>query len=399
MKKINLFLLIAVLLTASIQCSKRENPVDPEIPQGLLWNLTFDSQSISGDMMLDVPGRDVVVYTPPGYDVDDSTVTYPVLYLLHGYGGTQNYFTALFSLQDLMDEMVYNGEIDPMIVVTPNASNALGGSFYTNSYAYLGGFPDTTQSYAGLMQDYITNEVVPLVDSIFHTDPIRESRGIAGHSMGGYGALKLAMLRNDLFGSAASMSGPIAFWGGYPVDTTYLGMLELLPYVFAENSFTPGDTAAFYSIAPGVGKRLTNMMFAMASAFSPHHPSEPDSTYAHLFATEGTGFVGKVDLPFGVDGEVAMPIWGLWMAQDVTALYNAGYGAVFANTDLYVDCGQEDDLGLYGMALVFQSLAAENIDQFEIYSGFDSFYPPDHTTFVGERLKGVLKFHNSSFNQ
>jgi len=400
MKKLNALMLIAVVLTASIQCSKRDNPVDVEIPQGSLWNLTFHSQSIDGDMMLDPPQRGVIVYTPPNYDVDSSTVTYPVVYLLHGFGGTENYFTALFSLQDLMDEMIYNGEIDPMIVVTPNATNALGGSFYTNSFAYvdtLAPAPDSSQSFAGLMEDFITDEVVAMTDSLFNTDATREKRGISGHSMGGYGALKLAMLRNDLFGSAASMSGPIAFWGGYPVDTTYLGLLDLIPYVFAENSFTPGDTAAFYSIAPGVGKRLTNMMFSMASAFSPHHPNDSDTTYAHLFST--IGFVGRVDLPFGADGQVAMPIWNRWMTHDVTALYGGGYGGVFANTDLYVDCGQEDDLGLYGMAQVFQSVAMDNIDQFEIYSGFDDFYPPDHITLVAERLKGALKFHNASFDQ
>lgn len=401
MKKITILLLIVVVLTATIQCSKRENPVDPDYPQGLLWNLSFDSQSISGDIMLDPSGRDVLVYTPPGYDLEGTT-TYPVLYLLHGYGGDEIYFKAIFGLKEIMDEMIFNGEIDPMIVVTPDAGNALGGSFYTNSYAWLGGVPDTTQSYAGLMQDLVTNEVVNLIDSLFHTDTDRQKRGIAGHSMGGYGAIKLAMLRADLFGSAASMSGPLAFWGDYnpddPGSATFLGLLELLPFVFAENAFTPGDTAAFYSIAPGPGKSLTNMMFAMGSAFSPHHSSDPDTFYAHLFVSEGTGFVGKIDLPFGADGEVALPIWNLWMANDVTALYSGGYGPAFDNTDLYIDCGAEDDLGLYGHALVFEAVVTQDID-FEIYGGFEDIFHPDHSTYIGERLRGVLKFHSDSFNQ
>lgn len=402
MKKITILLLIVVVLTATIQCSKRENPVDPDYPQGFIWKLSFESQSISGDIMLDPPGRDVSVYTPPGYDVDGAA-TYPVLYLLHGYGGDEIYFKAIFGLKAIMDEMIFNGEIDPMIVVTPDAGNALGGSFYTNSYAWLGGVPDTTQSYAGLMQDFVTNEIVNLIDSLFYTDTDRQSRGIAGHSMGGYGAIKLAMLRADLYGSAASMSGPLAFWGDYnpadPGSATFLGLLELLPFVFAENAFTPGDTAAFYSIAPGPGKSLTNMMFAMGSAFSPFHASDSDTSYAHLFVSEGTGFVGKINLPFGADGEVALPVWNLWMANDVTALYSGGYGPALDNTDIYIDCGEEDDLGLYGHALVFQAVAGDNIDQFEIYGGFEDIFHPDHSTYVGERLRGVLRFHSASFGQ
>lgn len=399
MKKIAILLLSSALTLALVQCSKRKNPVDAQVPHGLTYQLAFSSQSIQGDIMQDPPARDVFVYTPPGYDENDSSTTYPVLYLLHGYGGTQNYFQALFSLQQLMDEMIYDGEIEPMIVVTPNATNALGGSFYTNSYIPN----DSSQSFGGLMQDFITEEVVPIVDSVFRTADDRAHRAIGGHSMGGYGAVKLAMLRNDLFSSASSMSGPLAFWGDYnpgdPGSATFLGILELLPYVFAENQFTPGDTAAFYAIAPDPSKRLTNMMFAMAIAFSPHDPNNPDTTYAHLFSTPGTGFVGRVDLPFGADGQVALPIWSLWMAHDVTALYSAGFSGVFDSTALYVDAGEDDDIGMQGQAQVFIAVAGASIDEYHIYSGFDNIYHADHTTYIGERLRYVIKFHSDSFGQ
>jgi len=398
MKKLAILFLIAVTATTLNQCSQRENPVDPEIPQGNFWDLTFASQAVSDDIMQDPPGREVLVYTPPGYDQSDSTTTYPVLYLLHGFGGDQNYFRALFGLQAVMDEMIYSGEIEPMIVVTPDASNALGGSFYTNSYAPS----DSSQSYAGRMQDFVTDEVVALIDSIFHTTADRDHRGIAGHSMGGYGAIKLAMLRSDLFSSAASMSGPLAFWGDYnpadPGSATFLGLLEFLPTVFAENGFTPDDTAAYYAIAQGQGKSLTNMMFAMASAFSPHLLSDPDTAYSHFF-TGSTGFVGKIDLPFGADGEVADSIWNLWMAHDVTTLFVMGYGPALANTPVYIDCGAADDLGLYGQAQVFFAVAGDIVTQFEIYPGFEDLYSPDHSTYVSERLKEVIKFHDDSFNQ
>ncbi len=440
MKKLTILLLIAALLPALIQCSKRDNPVDPGAPpHGLYWSLAFDSDAISGDIMLSNPGRDVLVYTPPGYpryasiapgdttvygDPDDpdsldivlpdtTFIDYPVLYLLHGYGGDHTLFKGVFGLSTTVDELVNSGQIEPMIVVTPDASNKLGGSFYTNSY-----IPDSSQSFAGLFRDYITNEVVAFIDSSFHTITERQSRGIAGHSMGGYGAVKIGMLRNDLFGSVASMSGPLAFMGAYPDQSNpyALGLLTLMPAMFAENGFTPvdtvvygdpdnpdstvitpPDTAGFYSIAPGSGKDLTNMMFAMGAAFTPHDPADPDTTYAHAFIVPG--FAGHVDLPFDVNGVLANSVWALWMAHDVTTLFSAGYGVVFDNTDLYIDCGEQDDLLLQYQALAFADAAGAAINQFEIYSGFEDIFNPDHSTFVAERLKEVIKFHDDSFNQ
>ncbi len=420
MKRLTILLLIAALVPALIQCSKRDNPLDPtDVPHGLYWSLAFDSEAISGDIMLSNPGRDVLVYTPPGFpryesitpgdttisgdDPPDTTIVlpdttfidYPVLYLLHGYGGDHTYFRGLFGLGETVDKLVNTGQIEPMIIVTPDASNKLGGSFYTNSYS-----SDSSQSFAGLFQDYITDEVVSLIDSVFHTITDRQQRGIAGHSMGGYGAVKIGMLRNDLFGSVSSMSGHLAFMGAYPDESNpfALGLLTLMPAMLAENGFIPGDLSSFYSVAPGAGKDLTNMMFAMGAAFTPPDPADPDdTTYAHAFTVPG--FAGHVDLPFDVNGQLVDSLWAFWMAHDVTTLFAAGYGAVYDNTDLYIDCGEEDDLLLQYQAQAFADLAGAAIDHFEIYSGFEDIFHPDHSTFVAERLKEVIKFHDQSFNE
>lgn len=421
MRKLTILLLIVVLVPALIQCSKRDNPLEPtDTPHGLYWSLAFDSEAISGDVMFTNPGRDVLVYTPPGYPryesitpgdttvygdpndpdsvvivlPDTTFIDYPVLYLLHGYGGDHTLFRGVFGLAATVDELVNSGQVEPMIVVTPDASNRLGGSFYTNSYS-----SDSSQSFAGLFQDYITDEVVSVIDSVFHTIADRQSRGIAGYSMGGYGAVKIGMLRNDLFGSVSSMSGPLAFMGTYPDESNpfALGLLTLMQAMLAENGFIPGDLPSFYSIAPDAGKDLTNMFFAMGAAFTPHNPADPDTTYAHAFIVPG--FAGHVDLPFDVNGALVDSLWAFWMAHDVTALFAAGYGAVYDNTDLYIDCGEEDDLLLQYQALVFADSAGAAIDQFEIYSGFEDIFDPDHSTFVAERLKEVIKFHDQSFNE
>jgi S-formylglutathione hydrolase FrmB len=347
--------------------------------------------------MDDYPSRYVLVYTPPGYDPADTLVPgdptrpgkyYPVLYLLHGYGGDQTYFKGLFDVGSIADELIYEGKIEPMIIVTPNATNNLGGSFYTNSPDFGRG-----RSYAGRMEDFITAEVVQIIDSVYNTIPDRAHRGIAGHSMGGYGAVKIAMRRNELFGSASAMSAPLMF---EPRGLTDTSLLALMPGVWQENGFTPGDTTAFYRIAPGTGKRLTNMMFAMAVSFSPHDTANADTSYAHRFTAYG--FVGYADLPFDALGNTEQSVWAFWRGNDVATLYaDSGYSSVFANTPLYVDCGQVDQLLFQGQTSAFYRLASSDIDEFEIYPSLDDLYAADHTTLIAERLKKVLEFHSSAF--
>jgi S-formylglutathione hydrolase FrmB len=442
MKKYAILFGILTLAVIAVQCSKRSNPVDVSLPHGLYNVFHFESAAIEGDRMQDYWVRNVLVYTPPGYDAGDTLTPvptaidsivpgdtivygdttggqqpdsviiippdtffvygdtlpgtyYPVLYLLHGYGGDQAYFRGLYGLAETMDGLIDAGEIEPMIVVTPNATNNLGGGFYTNS-PDIGG-----QSYAGRMQDYITDEIVTIIDTLFNTMTDRQHRGIAGHSMGGYGAVKIAMLRNDLFGSASAMSAPLTFYGTYP-DTTsathFLGLTVLFPRMFEENGFVPGDTAAFYRIAPGPGKRLTNMMFGMGSAFSPHDPTNPDTSVTHRFSV--LGFSGQMDLPFRADGQIDSATWfGRWLANDVATIFVSGGANAFANTKLYFDCGDADDLGLQYHAAIFDGIATAMgvAHEYRPYSGFDDLYAADHTTYIGQRLKSVLKFHNAAF--
>jgi pimeloyl-ACP methyl ester carboxylesterase len=81
-----------------------------------------------------------------------------------------------------------------MILVVPNGANVLHGSFYVNS-------PVT-----GNWEDFITRDVVGYIDSNYRTIPKPEGRGIGGHSMGGFGALNLAMHHPDLFSASYSLS-------------------------------------------------------------------------------------------------------------------------------------------------------------------------------------------------
>jgi len=86
-----------------------------------------------------------------------------------------------------MDDLISKGAAKEMIVVVPNGSNRYLGSFYTNS------------SVSGNWEDYIYRDVVSFIDDTYRTITKPASRGIAGHSMGGYGALMLAMRQRGIF--------------------------------------------------------------------------------------------------------------------------------------------------------------------------------------------------------
>lgn len=141
------------------------------------------------------PNRKVSVYLPPGYD--QGKQRYPVVYYLHGFMGTDSIYTVM---KNILDKAISTKKIRPFIFVQSNQYTQFEGSFYSNS------------SMIGNWSDFTAKELVDYVDKNFRTIANRESRGIGGHSMGGYGAIKVAMLYPDVFSSIYAMSpGLLAF--------------------------------------------------------------------------------------------------------------------------------------------------------------------------------------------
>jgi len=137
------------------------------------------------------------VYIPPSYHRSPNR-RYPVLYFLHGFDADDR---ALIRgrLQNLnirlsMDSLIRIGAAREMIIVMPSARNAFNGSFYTNS-------PVT-----GNWEQFIMRDLVNYVDRKYRTIKKREARGIAGHSMGGYGALRIAMRHPEVFSAVYALS-------------------------------------------------------------------------------------------------------------------------------------------------------------------------------------------------
>ena len=135
---------------------------------------------------------DVCVVLPAGYN-SSAPRRYPVLFYLHGLFENEHSWIDRGG-QEILEGLLSSGKVGEFIVVLPDA----GKSFYVNSY-------DGRDRY----EDFFIQELVPWVDRTYRTLATRETRGIEGDSMGGYGSLHLAMRHSDIFGSASAQSAAL----------------------------------------------------------------------------------------------------------------------------------------------------------------------------------------------
>ena len=136
--------------------------------------------------------RDVFVFLPPGY-AKDKRRRYPVVYALHGYSIGAEQWTREIHVPQTIEGAFALGTKE-MIVVVPDSKTLHNGSMYSSS-ATVGDF-----------ENFIARDVVAYVDAHYRTIPNRMSRGLVGHSMGGYGATRIGMKHSDVFGSLYIMS-------------------------------------------------------------------------------------------------------------------------------------------------------------------------------------------------
>jgi len=236
-----------VLLVAACACSSAPPPASTgtTAPSPPVTPVTPSKSTVSTEHFhSDALGvdKDVRIWLPAGYDAS-GTRRYPVLYYLHGLGRDENDWLDLGKLDQVADGMGLEA-----IVVMPDGDN----NFYFDSTL------DT--DYAGCMKDgagmfiptqsrkktcvktsryetYMIHDLIHWVDSTYRTIASREGRGIAGLSMGGFGALMLAMRHPDLFAVAASHSGvdALTYKGPYPYDKAKAGLYTEV----AAGSFNP----------------------------------------------------------------------------------------------------------------------------------------------------------------
>jgi S-formylglutathione hydrolase FrmB len=174
--------------------------------------------------------RGVSVYLPPNYDKTNDR--YPVIYFLHGFTADH---TLLESMTEILDYAITANKIRPFIMVVPDQKTTYDGSFYSNSELF------------GNWEDFTTFDLVSYMDKNYRTIPNKESRGITGHSMGGYGALKIAMHHPDIFSTVYAISpGALAIVREYgPNSNTFKELSTIKDYAALNKTYFGKVMVAF----------------------------------------------------------------------------------------------------------------------------------------------------------
>lgn len=166
---------------------------------GRIWNLEINTTLVR-PRALQHPTRQILVYTPAGYDSPEHARDhYPVLYLLHGSPGYPKDFILFGQWPELSEKASQQtGSIAPILVMPDGnySGEKHGDSEWANSADGRDRF-----------EDFIVKEVVPWTDQRFRTIPTPPGRIIGGVSEGGYGCVNLALHHPDIFGAVIALSG------------------------------------------------------------------------------------------------------------------------------------------------------------------------------------------------
>ncbi len=165
--------------------------------KGTVERIKIHGKGLEGNLEGDDPDRDVSIYLPPGYKTNPKK-HYPVVYFLHGYTDNDAQWYGLvkhwINMPAIIDSVFAAGAAKEMIFVTPNAYTKYQGSMYSSSVT------------TGDWEDYVSKEIVSYIDAHYRTIPAAASRGLAGHSMGGYGTLRIGQKHPEIFSAIYLLS-------------------------------------------------------------------------------------------------------------------------------------------------------------------------------------------------
>jgi S-formylglutathione hydrolase len=168
---------------------------------GRTERVAVHSKALEGNLIGDSATRDVSVYLPPTYERSPGR-RYPVVYLLHGFTDSDAKWFGLdgkhwINLPTVLDRAMggtAGSDVKELIVVMPNAYNTFQGSMYSSSAT------------VGDWERFVAEELVAFIDKRYRTLARRDSRGLAGHSMGGYGTFRIGMKYPHVFASIYALS-------------------------------------------------------------------------------------------------------------------------------------------------------------------------------------------------
>ncbi len=332
-------LVLGLGLAAQVQTE-----VPPAIPGAkpvTVERIKVHGTALEGNLEGDAVERDVFVFLPPSYATEKSH-RYPVIYALHGYSiGAEQWSHEIHVPQTI--EGAFAQGAKEMIVVLPDSKTLHNGSMYSSSVT------------TGDFEQFIAHDLVNYIDAHYRTIPVRTSRGLAGHSMGGYGTTRIGMKHADVFGSLYIMS-PCCL-------SPRLANPEIGKVL--EAAKTPEDSAKL--------QFFPRAQLATAAAWSPDPKNPP------LY----------LDLPTN-NGEPQPDVLAKWTANAPLAFLDQYVGNLRRYRAIAIDVGDQDGLR------VDTGKLHDALDKYGIVNTFEV-YPGTHTSRVADRFQNhVMPFFSQS---
>jgi S-formylglutathione hydrolase FrmB len=347
MKILVYYLTVTLLFIFSLTTTAQQK----QLNKGTVQRIKVHGKLLEGNLNGDSVDRYVSVYLPASYK-NNTSKRYPVIYFLHGYTDDDAKFYGFkkhwMVLPPVLDTAFTSDAAHEMIVVTPNAYTLFQGSMYSNSAA------------TGNWEDYIAKELVAYIDSHYRTIAKKDSRGLCGHSMGGYGAMRIGMKNPDVF-SAVYLLSPCCL-NSPPVPT------QTIPpaYLRADSIKTIEEV---HNAGFGV-----KALFASAAAWSPNPENPPF----------------YIDLPVK-NGELQPAVLKKWDANRPLNMLDQYIYNIKSLKAIGFDAGTKDA----GIAASIKTLDAA-LTKYRIKHSFE-IYEGDHINRVAERIgTKMIKFFSEN---
>ena len=350
---------------------------------GRVVTLEHESRVLRDNPLGDPSVRQLHLWLPAEYDSPRRRGRrFPVLFDLVGYTGSGSSHTNWMPFHENVPEraarLVSERRMPPCIIAFPDCFTALGGNQYVNSRAI------------GRYADYLTKELVPLVDREFRTLASRDHRGCFGKSSGGYGAIVHGMKYPETWGAVADHSGDAYFDFVYGCD--WPNTLNEL----AKHAHPPLRPGAFdvrrVARATGAGKDDGRVRRFLEHFWQSKKPSLAEVHCLMNLCMAATydpdpkapnGFRLPYDL---VTGQRLENRWKRWLEHDPVELVGPHRQALRSLHGIYIDCGSRDQYRIhYGCRLLSQRLHEQRIPH--RYEEFDD----DHSS-VDYRMDVSLPF-------
>ena len=337
-------MVVSLSSTLSAQVQTAAPPVVPGARPVTVEHIKVHGQSLEGNLEGDAVDREVIVFLPPSY-AKDKHRRYPVVYALHGYSIGAEQWTQEIHVPQTIEGAFAQGA-NEMIVVLPDSKTVHNGSMYSSSVT------------TGDFERFISHDLVAYIDAHYRTIPDRMSRGLVGHSMGGYGAARIGMKHPDVFGSLYIMSPCcLSARPAGPANPDLEKSLEAVK--------TPADSEKL--------PFFVRAQLATAAAWSPDPKNPP------LY----------LDLPTK-DGVSQPDVLAKWAANAPLVFVDQYIGNLKQYRAIGIDVGDQDGTRVDAGAL------HDVLDKYGIPNSFE-IYPGTHTSAVADRFQNhVMKFFSQN---